>query len=79
MNIKESIEHLENNLQRWKSIQSDLTNSEIVEEIDKDYAALEVLLSRYKDLEKQFKLRMKYSHELEEALFNDSTNIKRNI
>lgn len=74
MNIKESIEHLENNLQRWKSTRSDLTNSEIVEEIDKDYQALEILLTRYKDLEKQFKLRMKYSHELEEALFNDSAN-----
>ena len=47
MNIEEAINYLEENLKNWKADRPNLGNSDIVEEVDKDYRAIETLLTAY--------------------------------
>lgn len=57
--IEEAIEYLKENLKNWKADRPDLGNSDIVEEVDKDYKAIETLLTAYeKEKEENVKLRL---------------------
>lgn len=47
MNIKEAKKYLQNNLNEWKEKRPAYGNSEIVEEVDNDYNAIETLLTAY--------------------------------
>jgi hypothetical protein len=45
MELEVAIKHWKNNLDRWKKDRPDLSNTEIVEEIDQDYKAIETVLN----------------------------------
>jgi len=61
MNIEE-IEYLKENLKNWKDTRPSLSNTDIVEEVDKDYKAIETLLTAYeKEKEKNKLLEENYS------------------
>ena len=47
MKIEEAIKYLQNNLNEWKEKRPAYGNSEIVEEVDNDYNAIETLLTAY--------------------------------
>lgn len=47
MNIEEAVNYLKENLKSWKDARPDLGNTDIVEEVDKDYKAIETLLTAY--------------------------------
>ena len=47
MDIEEAINYLEENLKNWKDTRPSLSNTDIVEEVDKDYKAIEILLTAY--------------------------------
>lgn len=60
MNIEEAIEYLKENLKNWKDTRPSLSNTDIVEEVDKDYKAIETLLTAYeKEKEKNKELEKK--------------------
>ena len=52
MKLEEAIKHCKNNLDKWKKDRPDLSNTEIVEEIDYDYKALETVLNHLTKQEK---------------------------
>ena len=61
MNIEEAIEYLKENLKNWKDTRPSLSNTDIVEEVDKDYKAIETLLTAYeKEKEKNKELSNSY-------------------
>ena len=47
MNIEEAVNYLKENLKSWKDARPDLSNTDIVEEVDKDYKAIETLITAY--------------------------------
>jgi len=54
MNIERAVNYLEENLKNWKDSRPNLSNTDIVEEVDKDYRAIETLLTAYeKEKEKR--------------------------
>ena len=59
MNIEEAMEYLKENLKNWKDTRPSLSNTDIVEEVDKDYKAIEILLTAYeKEKGENIKLRL---------------------
>lgn len=59
--IEEAVNYLKENLKSWKDARPDLGNTYIVEEVDKDYKAIEVLLTAYekeKEKNRQGKMRI---------------------
>lgn len=62
MNIEEAVNYLKENLKSWKDARPDLSNTDIVEEVDKDYKAIETLLTAYeKEKEKNKSLEQENS------------------
>lgn len=60
MELKEAIKHWKNNLDKWKKDRPDLSNTEIVEEIDYDYNAIETILNHLAKQDKMNELMIEY-------------------
>lgn len=59
--IEEAVNYLKENLKSWKDARPNLGNTDIVEEVDKDYKAIETLLTAYeteKEKNRQGKMRI---------------------
>lgn len=57
MELEEAIKHCKNNLENWKKDRPDLSNTEIVEEIDYDYKAIETVLKELDVLKFKYQAR----------------------
>ena len=69
MKIEEAIKYLQNNLNEWKEKRPAYGNSEIVEEVDNDYNAIETLLTAYeKEKEKNKNARERIEYYLVENM-----------
>ena len=75
MKIEEAIKYLQNNLNEWKEKRPAYGNSEIVEEVDNDYNAIETLLTAYekeKEKNKELQNRVDYLSRISGLLSTDT-------
>lgn len=66
MELEEARKHWKNNLDKWKKDRPDLSNTEIVEEIDYDYKAIELILNLIEKQQKELEQEKEKNKELEE-------------
>ena len=60
MELEEAIKHWKNNIDKWWKKRPNLTNTDLIEEIDKDYKAVGILLNHLTKQEKMIELMAEY-------------------